>query len=75
MLYPSGVSKALLVAFPGRLGPGKSELVAQMNRTDMKQKKKDPKPNTVRPAAEASPFMNKEEFEQLKANKRIAVSE
>ncbi len=39
-----------------------------IGRTDMKQKKKDPKPNTVRPAAKDSPFMNKEEFEQLKAD-------
>lgn len=40
--------------------------VARMNRTDMKQKKKDPKPNTVPPPD--SPFMSKEEFKALKAD-------
>ncbi len=38
-----------------------------MNRTDMKQKKKDP--NTIPPPAKDSPWsMNREEFEQLKAD-------
>ncbi len=31
----------------------------------MKQKNKDPKPHTVRPAAKDSPFMNRAEFIEM----------
>ncbi len=37
-----------------------------MNRTDMKQKKKDPKPHTVPPPAKDSPWsMNSAEFIEM----------
>lgn len=51
------------------------ELVApNLNLIDIKQRKKDPTPNTVPPPAKDSPFMNRDEWvEMLRTAKVVSI--